>query len=66
MGQNTCKNFLKWNFSKNCSESYDSSKKLKILKSIFTNTKWVKTLEIFFKNRTFQKNAKNFLICPEN
>ena len=35
MGQNTCKNFQKWNFSKNCSESSDSSRKLKISKQFF-------------------------------
>ena len=41
-----------------CSESSDSSRKLKISKSIFSHTKWVKTLVKIFKNRIFQKCSK--------
>ena len=52
-------------FFKKCSESSDSSKKLKILKSIFSNTKWVKTLEKIFNNLTFQKNAKIVLFVQK-
>ena len=46
-----------------CSESSDSSRKLKISKSIFP-INWIKTLS--FQKQNFSKNAQNGLIWPEN
>ena len=47
-------------FFEKCSESSDSSRKLKISKSIFSHIKWVKTLEKIFKNGIFQKSLRIF------
>ena len=45
-------------FFKNCSESSDSSRKLKISKSIFSHTKWVKTLVKISEIEFFKKCSK--------
>ena len=55
-----------------CSESSDSSRKLNTSKSIFSDTKWVKTRKNFQKwifskkAQNFLKNALNLLIHREN
>ena len=53
-------------FFEKCSESFDSSRRLKISKSIFSHTKWVKTLVKIFKNGFFQKSSKFFGKCSES
>ena len=58
MSQNTFQQFSKMEFFKNCSESSDSSRKLKISKSIFSHTKWVKTLVKISEIEFFKKCSK--------
>ena len=52
-------------FFKKCLESSDLSRKLKISKSIFPHTKWVKTLVKIFKNEksdlTWDKGKLRYL-----
>ena len=53
-------------FFEKCSESFDSYRRLKISKSIFSHTKQVKTLVKIFKNGFFQKSSKFFGKCSES